>query len=136
MHLRLLSLPLAFAAALAFAPTEAAHASPASPALSGAATLPMGGVRVGVGVAVPIGGHWHSGRYYHSAYEGGYWVQTGVQSYVLREHVGFDAYGRAVYADRVVQEPVYQWVPVQRVVYRPARFRPVGLVSLGFRFRL
>jgi hypothetical protein len=134
MILRTLLLPLAMAAGFAFAAPGAAHASPLGGSLAGKA---LGGVRVGVGVGVniPIGGYYREGRYFHSSYPGGYWIQTGSQTVMVPDHViGYDVYGQPIWSYNQVIQPTYQWVPAAPVVRRVHYYRARPTISLGLGF--
>ena len=132
MNLRTILFPLAVAAGLAFAIPDTAQASPLSGHVSPVA---LGGIHVGggIGVTIPIGGYYREGRYYHTAHPGGYWVQTGTQTYMVRDHViGYDVNGVPIWSYREVVQPLYSWVEAPRIVRRVYfRSRPTFRLSLG-----
>lgn len=137
-------LPVALVAALGFACAGKAQASPITGAKVTSASL--GGVRVGVGVGFPIGGHSHV----H-----GYWttqtvpmqvtVQVPYQTTVqVPDHViGTDVNGNPIWSYRTEVRTQFrtevqtQWV-TQQVwvpVHTHYRSRPHGWLGLGFRIR-
>jgi hypothetical protein len=154
MILRLLAIPALAIASLAAIPATNAEASPAVPTGKHA-----GGVRIGVGVGFPIGGH---RTHVHQA---GYWsyqqvpvtqpvtVQVQVPYQVAVQVpdrvIGNDVNGNPIWSYRTELQTQYRletrteyrttyvmqqvWVPTGHVVHHSPR--AYGTVGVGFRIR-
>jgi len=157
MNLRILLIPAALIAALAFADTPAAEASPHG--ISGRTGIAFGPrVVVGGSVGFPVGhrghghrvrGHRHARGHYREfvSYVGGYHETRTREVEVPGRQIGYDFKGRPLYAGSRIEIETYRvWIPRRRVVKRvwvPHRHRYVGhrrggrgYVAVGGRVRL
>lgn len=151
MNLRILLIPAALIAALAFADTPDAEAHSFGKGISSQTGIAFGPrIYVGGRVGFPIGhrrGHTHvRGGYYREVvrYEGGYYETRTRRVQVPGRQIGFGFDGEPLYAGTRTELETYQvWVPRRRIVQRvwvPRRVihhrGPRGYVSVGGRVRL
>ena len=147
MTARLLWIPVALLAALAFVATDSAQASPFK-ALKRAAHegTHLGGPRIYVGgrIGIPITSRRHSGGYYREVveYEGGYYVNRSREVEVPGAQIGWDFAGKPIYGPARVEVQTYrEWIPRRRIVKRVwvprrTRVRTRGHISIGGRWRI
>jgi len=146
MQARLLWIPVALLAAVAFVATEDAQAAPFKAVRRAAQEGTQLGPRIFVGgrIGLPITSHHHSGGYWREVveYTGGYYVTRERQVTVPGEQIGWDFAGKPIYsAPRVEVQTYEEWVPRQRIVKRvwvPYRetVHTHGVITIGGRLRL
>ncbi|MDJ0520892.1 MAG: hypothetical protein QNJ90_02340 [Planctomycetota bacterium] len=146
MNARLLWIPVALLAAVAFVATEDAQASPLKAIQRYVPEGTQLGPRVYVGgrIGVPITSHRHRHGYYRRVveYTGGYYVTRTREVVVRGDQIGWDFAGKPLYGpDRVEVQTYKEWVPRRRIVKRvwvPRRTRVHhhGYITVGGRVRI
>ena len=146
MQARLLWIPVALLAAVAFVATEDAQAAPLQALQRAAHESTHFGPRIFVGgqVGIPITSQRQSGGYYREVveYTGGYYVTRERQVQVPGAQIGWDFAGRPIYGPARIEIQTYEeWVPRERIVKRvwiPYRetVRTHGVITIGGRWRL
>ena len=143
---RLLWIPVALLAAVAFVATEDAQASPLKAVQRVAHEGTQLGPRIYVGgrIGVPITSHRHRGGYWREVveYTGGYYVTRTREVEVPGAQIGWDFAGKPIYGPSRIEIQTYkEWIPRQRIVKRvwvPRRtyVRHHGHIAIGGRWRI
>ena len=143
---RLLWIPVAVLAAVAFVDTEEAQASPFNAIQRAHHEGTHLGPRIYVGgrIGVPITSHRHRRGYYREIveYTGGYYVTRTREVEVPGEQIGWDFAGKPIYgASRIEVRTYKEWVPRRRIVKRVwvphrTRVRHHGHISVGGVWRI
>ncbi len=146
MHARLLWIPVALLAAVAFVATEDAQASPFKALKRAAHEGTHFGPRIYVGgrYTIPITSRRSTRGHYREVveYTGGYHVTRTRQVEVRGEQIGWDFAHRPIYGPNRIEVQTYrEWIPRRRIVKRVwvphrHRVRHHGHISIGGRVRL